>query len=98
MDIPFYEECSFGYYEWYAKKDIYKMRIYRQPVLASFKRIRSDREYELNIKYDMKNSESDKFSGRNEAYEVVRKHWKNNNLNKYLGYMDVELKGQIAMW
>lgn len=83
-DIPFYEECSFGYYEWFVEKNNNEIVIHKIATLAPFKRIISDRSYNLDIKYLPELINKEKFLNRNEAYRLVKKYWKNNHCTNYM--------------
>ncbi|URZ05923.1 hypothetical protein [Clostridium felsineum] len=91
-DIPFYEECTFGYYEWFVRKEDNEIVICKVATLAPFKRIIDDKSYELDIKYSvMGQKHKGKFLNRSDAYELVRKYWTDNCSNNYLGYLKIRI-------
>lgn len=88
-DIPFYEECGFGYYEWFVKKDNNEITIYKVATLAPFKVPLSDSSYKLDIEYLPELKDTKKFLNRDEAYRLVNEYWK---ANKYEKYMKIKVK------
>ncbi|EPY6472506.1 hypothetical protein ACWO4B_003203 [Clostridium sporogenes] len=90
-NVPFYEECSFGYFEWFVKSDKNEIVIYKIPTLAPFKRIISDKEYKLDIKYLPELSNREKFINRNEAYALVKKYWNPNEELNYLKFVKIKV-------
>ncbi|PJI06558.1 MULTISPECIES: hypothetical protein [Clostridium] len=91
-DIPFYEECSFGYYEWFVIKEDDEIVICKVATLAPFKQIITDKSYELDIEYSvMGKKHKGKFASRYDAYALVRKYWINNASNNHLGYLKIRI-------
>lgn len=91
-DIPYYEECDFGYYEWFVEKSNDEIVIHKIATLAPFKRILSDKDYKVDIKYLPGLRNKERFLDRCEAYKIVKEHWDpNNNMNNYLNYLRIKI-------
>jgi len=88
-DVPFYEECKFGYYEWFVRRNAKELVIKKLAVLAPYKIIISDKSYDLEIKYSPELKNKDEYLSRMEAYEIVRRYWKDDNLLNYLKYLKI---------
>lgn len=89
LEVPFFEECSFGYYEWFAKRVENTITITKIPILAPFKKVISDYDYDLEIEYLPELKDKDKFLRRNETYELVENYWDGHN---HLNYMKIKIE------
>lgn len=108
-DIPFYEECSFGYYEWFVRKSEKDIVLIKEPILAPYKEIISDKSYYSEIKisprfnyeklilipkHDNLNYRVEYLS-RIEAYRTVKKYWREGYS---LDWLRIELEsGKIVL-
>lgn len=91
LEVPYYEECSFGYYEWFAKRVESIITVQKVPI-PNFCKITSDYDYELEIKYLPELTNKENYLSRYDTYELVEKYWKNNYHTDYMR-IKVEIDG-----